>query len=136
VSAERVRLHFTWWHPLVKQDLSVPQQHQRLQFALNLTAQSINPVTIIVLNESYSVLGDDCRWRHSCKDEWNETAFVTKAKFPLSLMIWGVIGVNYKSGCFFCSQAGDSEEYQKIFFECELVNEMDRRSRRFQWYFM
>jgi hypothetical protein len=34
VSAERIRFGFSWRPPLVKQDLSAAQEHQRLQFAL------------------------------------------------------------------------------------------------------
>jgi hypothetical protein len=120
----------------VKQDLSAPQQHEGLQFALDLTVQNVNTVTIIFSDESRFVLEYGHRWRHLRKGEWNEIVFVTKTKFPLSLMTWGAIGVDGKSECFFCSHAVDSEECQKTFLASELVDEMNRRLGKFQWCFM
>jgi hypothetical protein len=52
VSAERIKLGFIWRPPFVKQDLTVAQQHQRVQFASNLTALAIDPTKIIFSGES------------------------------------------------------------------------------------
>jgi hypothetical protein len=85
VSVERIRLGFTWRPPPMKQDLSIAQEHQRLQFALDLTRMDLDPAKIIFSDESRFVLGDDNRWRHLQKGDWNETAFVTKTKIPVLL---------------------------------------------------
>jgi hypothetical protein len=89
ISHERIKLGFHWRQLLVKQDLSVMQQHQHLQFALDLTKKRIDANRIIFSDESRFVLGDDNRRRQLCRGDWNETAFVTKTEFPISLMIWG-----------------------------------------------
>jgi hypothetical protein len=52
VSAERIKLGFTWHPPLVRQDLTVAQQHQRLQFASDLPAVAIDSAKIIFSGES------------------------------------------------------------------------------------
>jgi hypothetical protein len=80
----------------VKQDLTVAQQHQRLQFASDLTALAIDSTMIIFSDESRFVLGDDHRWRHLRRGDWNETGFVRTTKVPKSVMIGGPIGVDYK----------------------------------------
>jgi transposase len=137
VSAERVRLGFLWRPPLVKQDLSTAQEHQRLQFASDvLNTVNFDAQKIIFSDESRFVLGDDHRWRHMRVGDWNETAFATKSKFPISVMIWGAIGEDYKSGCIFCSSGVDSEEYQSILQRSELVKDLDALHGRFKWFFM
>jgi hypothetical protein len=137
VSAERIRLGFHWRPPLVKQELTAAQEHQRVQFAMDIAEMRIDPAAIIFSDEPRFVLGDDNSWGHLRKGEWNETAFVTKTKFPISVMIWGAIGVGYKSGCIFCSNGVDSGEYQAIVLkESDLVTEMDGRVGKYRWYFM
>jgi hypothetical protein len=115
VSPERIRFGFIWRPPLVKQDLSIAQEHQRLQFALDLTSMNLDPAKIIIIfsNESRFVLGDDNHWRHLRKGDWNETAFVPKTKIPVGVTIWGAIVAQDRSRCFFCSNGADSDEYQR-----------------------
>jgi hypothetical protein len=73
VSAGRIRLGFTWRSPLVKQDLTIAEEHQRFQFANDLMAMAINPTKIIFSDEYRFVLGDDHHWRHLRRGEWNDT---------------------------------------------------------------
>jgi hypothetical protein len=67
---------FHWRPPNVKQELSVPQAFQRLQFAVDMQAG---------------------------RADWNDTALATEVKFPAYVMIWTAIGANHKLGCGFCS---------------------------------
>jgi transposase len=137
VGAERVRLGFVWRPPLVKQELSASQEHQRLQFALDvLSTSNLDTRKVIFSDKSRFVLGDNHKWRHIRRGEWNETAFATKTKFPISVMIWGAIGVGYKSGCIVCSDGVDAQEYQSILRKAALVEEVNRRYGTFQWFFM
>jgi transposase len=137
VSAERVRLGFLWRPPLVKQEMSVTQEHERLQFSTDvLMTANLDTTRIIFSDESRFVLGDNHEWRHIRRGDWNETAFVTKTKFPISVMIWGAIGVGYKSGCIFCSDGVDAQEYQAVLKKAELVEELNNRDGRFEWFFM
>jgi hypothetical protein len=57
-------------------------------------------------------------------------------KFPESVMIWGAIGLDYKSGCFHCSHAMDSDEYHSILLRSEFVENLNDRYGAFGWYFM
>jgi transposase len=137
VSAERCRLGFTWRPPLVKQDLDICQEHERLQYAIDvLSVARLDTTRVVFSDESRFVLGDDNRWRHIRRGDWNETAFVTKTKFPISVMIWGAIGVGYKSGCIQCSNGVDAEEYQAIVEKSNMIDEMNERYGPFQWFFM
>jgi hypothetical protein len=87
VSGERVRLGFTRRLPLVNQGLSVAQEHQRIQFALDIRHATLDSAPIVFSDESRFVLGDDRRGRHLRRGEWNEIAFVTQKKFPVPVMI-------------------------------------------------
>jgi hypothetical protein len=51
-------------------------------------------------------------------------------------MIWGAIGVDYKSGCFFYSGWIDSDEYQTILCKFQLIEVMNQRFGQHAWYFM
>jgi hypothetical protein len=136
ISLERERLGFHWRPPLHKQEVSIPQQFQRLQWCVDLRAMGLDPSKFVFSDESRFVLGDDHRWRHLRRGEWNETAFATHVKFPASVMIWGAIGANYKSGCVFCSNGVDQAEYQRIIESTTLVADMNARFGEMGWYFM
>jgi transposase len=127
VSIERNKLGFHWRSPLVKQEVSVPQQFQRFQFATDMRGENVDPARFIFSDESRFVLGDDHRWRHLRTGDWNETSFATRTKFPISVMIWGAIGVDYKSGCIFCSKGVDTDEYQSILKRSKFIEEMNTR---------
>jgi hypothetical protein len=64
LSDECIQLGFAWPPPLVEQDLTIAQEHQKLQFANDLMAMAIDPTKIIFSDESRFVLGDDHRWQH------------------------------------------------------------------------
>jgi hypothetical protein len=101
----------------LKQDLSSLQPHERLQFAVDLTAATalhLDASKIILLDEFRPVLRDENPWKHLRLREWNDTAFVTRGKLPASLMTCGTIGVSFKSGCLFCFDGADSGEYLRI----------------------
>jgi hypothetical protein len=58
VSAELIRLGFTWRHPLVRQDLTIAQEHQRLQFSNDLMAMAMDTMHLIAsLSNSESFRG-------------------------------------------------------------------------------
>jgi hypothetical protein len=66
------RTYLTWSCialPLVEQDLTIIQEHQKFQFANDLMAIAIDPMKITFSNESRFVLGDDHRWRHPRRGE-------------------------------------------------------------------
>jgi hypothetical protein len=86
VSAERIRLGFTWRPHLVKQELSVAQEHQRLQSTLDIRSAALDLASIVFSDESRFVHGDDRRWRHLRRGEWNETAFMAQKKIPGSVI--------------------------------------------------
>jgi hypothetical protein len=51
-------------------------------------------------------------------------------------MIWGAIGLNYKSGRIFCSDGIDADEYQGVLQRSGLVNDLDAHHGRFNWFHM
>jgi hypothetical protein len=136
VSEKRTELGFRWRPALVKQDLSIVQQFQRFQFAQDLQQSDVDQSRIVFSDESRFVLGDDNRWRHLRRGEWNHTAFATRQKFPISVMIWGAIGVGFKSGCTVCSQGVDAGEYQQILKDSGFIDRMNARCGVGNWWFM
>jgi hypothetical protein len=61
---------------------------------------------------------------------------MTQKKFPVSVMIWGAIGVGQESGCFFCSNGVDAGEDQSLMIHSRLVEDINERCGLHAWYFM
>ena len=51
-------------------------------------------------------------WRK--RDDFREEVCITYDKFPISCMVWGAIGYNFKSKLIFITDKLDASGYQKI----------------------
>jgi hypothetical protein len=78
-------------------------------------------------NESGFVLGDDKRWVWYGRGEENESAMHTIGKVPPSVMIFGVIGLGYKSKLLFVERTIDAEKYIHNLSELGFIEELDRK---------
>ena len=94
-------LNYKYKLPKHKQMLTPKQIADRVSFAYTLITMyysaEINLHDIIFSDESRFVLCDDRRWVWRRHGEDNITAYRETRKFPSSLMIYGAIGVDYKS---------------------------------------
>ena len=81
--------------------LTPQQKAARVSFAYSMLEifyqNAIDPSMIVFSDESRFVLGDDKRWVWRRRGSNVPSAFVSSDKFPPSIMIYGAIGVDYKS---------------------------------------
>ena len=112
--------------PKVKQELTEVQKTQRLEFCYWVLSHQEEVENAIFSDESRFQLGPDNRWRRIKRGVTNETCFVSRNKFPLSVMVWGAIGKGFRSKLVMCSNSEDSEEYVQILEKSDLISEADK----------
>ena len=78
-------------------------------------------------DESRFQKGLDYRWRRIKRGNWNETCFISKDKFTEGIMVWGAIGMNFRSDLVVCSNHEDSEEYKRILMNSQLIEKCDMK---------
>ena len=126
--------------PKHKQMLTPKQIADRVSFAYTLItmyySNDIELGSIIFSDESRFVLGDDKRWVWRRRGEYNPTSYKQTEKFPSSVMIYGAIGVNYKSTLVFVDGSIDSMQYQQNIIESGMFESMDTLKGRGNWIFM
>lgn len=62
-------------------------------------------------DESRFCMGNDRRWVWIRRGEFNEKAYVEKEKYPISIMVWGMIAFAYKSKLLFVENTLDACRY-------------------------
>jgi hypothetical protein len=65
-----------------------------------------------------------------------ETVTVTRQKFPLGVMVFGAIGLGFKSEIIRSSQGVDSSEYMEVVLICGLRERGNELFETNNWYFM
>ena len=63
-------------------------------------------------------------------------AFRKKTKFPEAVMVWGGIGLGYRTPLMVCSAGVDSTEYTRILTQSDLLCEMNAKYGESQWTLM
>jgi hypothetical protein len=82
---------------------------------------------INVSDESRFVREDDKRWVWYRRGEENESAIRPTQKFPPSIMIFAVIGRDYKSRLLFVEGMIDAEKYIENLLQLGFIEELDQR---------
>ena len=132
----RQRLGFVFRPPMVIQELTDDQIRSRIEFCRWVIENEEELPNIIFTDESRFQKGADNQWRRIRRGQWNESCFVTKEKFPFTVMVWGGIGVNYRSPLIECSKSVNSAEYRDILERSDMFNEMNNRYGRGKWTLM
>ena len=134
------KLKYQYKPPKHKQMLTPKQIADRVSFAYTMVSMfysnEIDLSCIVFSDESRFVLGDDKRWVWRRRGENNPTSFKKSEKFPGSVMIYGAIGVQYKSKLIFVDGTIDAAQYQQNLIESEMFEQMDSLKGRGQWIFM
>ena len=136
VARKRKALGFIYRPPMTIQALSEQQKQQRCEFCKWVLEHQNQIPNIVFSDESRFQKGPDNSWRRIKRGAWNETCFVQKEKFYNGIMLWGSIGLNFKSNLMMCSNKEDSEEYKKILLESEMIRKCDMKYGQFKWSFM
>ena len=90
---------------------------------------------IVFSDESRFVLGDNKRWVWRRYGERNPTTVVSQVKFPPSIMIYAVIGVDYKSQLIIVDGSIDSQKYIQNIQSSQMIEDLDNVYGRGNWIF-
>lgn len=81
-------------------------------------------------------MGDDKQWIWRRYGENNPTSIVATQKFPPAVMIFGAIGIDYKSELVIVETTINSDVYQNILIQSKMIEKMDSLKGRGKWTFM
>ena len=102
---------FEYVPPKVMADLTPEQIQKRITFGYSLYESEIDFRSILFLDEFKMSLHPDNRnvWRK--KGSQNPNIYLAQKKFDQSVMVFGLIGINFKSKLVFSTISIDSEQY-------------------------
>lgn len=132
----RQRLGFVFRPPMVIQELNDAQISARIEFCRWIVENKDEVPNIVFTDESRFQKGAENQWRRIRRGQWNETCFTTKEKFPLTVMVWGAIGHDYRSPLMECSNSVNAAEYVNILDKSDMLSEMNERHGRGKWTLM
>ena len=115
------------------------QKINRVSFAHTLLEMhskgNIDLNSIIFSDESRFIQGDDRQWVWRRYGERNETAMSRREKFPKSIMIYGAIGIDYKSTLVIVESSIDSDQYMSNILNSGMIDELDSNRGKGMWIF-
>ena len=132
----RHMLHFDYKPPKHRQFLSEEQKFQRVQFANSVLCSDFDFDRIIFSDESRFCLGPDNAFRWYRRGENTPDCFDETVKYDVSVMVYGAIGIGYKSKLVFCSDGVDNQEYRQILDQSEMFQVLDARYGAGNYVFM
>lgn len=111
-----------WYGPMINEPkLSEDQKVMRMNFAYTILKNNIDPTLIGFSDESRFQM-DSNRigvWHHLKR--YNPLCVNTKAKYSPSIMIWAMIGQNYKSDIIFIEKTMNKEVYLNKIINTEII---------------
>ena len=137
IRRERLKHGFVFGPPLHSQLLTQKQIDKRIAFCRKILDEQSDIIPIIVFsNESRFVLGSDKRWVWKRRGDQMPSSTVQQQKFPSSVMVFAVIGVNFKSKLLIVEGSIDSDRYIQNLEELNFYDELDKIHGTFNWVFM
>jgi transposase len=131
----RNKMGFHFQPPRHSQVLEPRHKEERREFCDRQLSQPQYLPTIHFSDESRFVLGDDKRWIWYRRGEENDSAFHHKQKFPPALMIFAVIGVDYKSRLLFVHGNINADKYIENLEALGFIEELDQKHGPLEWIF-
>ena len=108
----------------MRQMLEERHKRARVQFAgWMLISERI--VNLIFSDESRFCLTSDRRWVWKRRGDYNDKFFADKERFPLAIMIFGAIGLSFKSKLIICEDSIDAARYVRNLEESEVFERAD-----------
>ena len=121
----RNKLGFKWRHPYHTQKLTPDHVAQRLQFCKEMLARmdeaSAKEFNVVFSDESRFCMQPDSSWVRVRPGQWNATATIATVKYPVGVMVWGVIGRGLKPQLVRMSKHLDAREYRGAVLGCGLA---------------
>jgi transposase len=135
VDVKRKLMGFGYQPPRHTQELKPEHKEYRVEFCDQMCNNPDWLPLIHFSDESRFVLGDDKRWVWYRRGEENESATHTTRKFPPAVMIFGVIGIGYKSKLLFVDGTIDTDRYIDNLAELGFIEELDQLHGTLEWIF-
>jgi transposase len=109
----------------MRQTLDEEQKQTRLDFAYTVLSSSVSFDTIIFSDESRICLGPDNRfiWRRYSDND--DSVFSENSKFPPGTLVWGAIGMNYKSPLVLVHGSINSQDYIRILKQSRIFRNLN-----------
>ena len=80
--------------------------------------------------ESRFILGDDKRWVWRRRGENNSSISSKEEKYPPSIMVYGAIGVNYKSKLVIVPGSIDSCKYKQNIIDSDMIDVLNETKEK------
>lgn len=102
------------------------QIEARLFFSNSVIAHKIDTDKIIFSDESRFCLTNDGIWRWYRKNEKTNDIYDEKNKYQQGIMVFGAIGLNYKSKLIVCEKTVDEIEYRRLINDSQIENDLNQ----------
>lgn len=129
---QRKKMGLEFKPPKIRQSLNEQQKQYRVLFANSVLRSGLDLTKIIFSDESRFSLRPDHSLIWYRRGEKDDQCFWEHEKFTSGIMVYGAIGLNYKSKLIACSNGVDAVEYREILEKSEMFNDRDSDS----YYFM
>ncbi len=127
INRRRHQLGFSYKPPKVKQRLTEIQKENRKKFAYSMLNSNIDFDRLIFSDESRFCLDSDNQLRWLRKGDTDDGCFALQDKFTCSVMVFGAIGIDYKSKLVVCSGNVDAVEYRDIITKSGLYTDLNTK---------
>jgi transposase len=131
----RQQLRFKYRPPRHNQMLTSRHVAERIAFCEKMLSMKEISTKIHFSDESRVVLGDDKGWIWYRAGEDNPNASVSSKKFPESLMVFAVIGVDFKSDLLVVQGTIDTDQYLQNIEQLAFIEALDEKHGPFGWIF-
>lgn len=133
---KRIALGFIYKPPKIRQKLNDNHRHKRVIFAHSALESQFDFRNLIFSDESRFCMTPDnmCIWYR--KNERDDTVFCEKEKFRESIMIYGAIGLGYKSKLVFCNEGIDAAGYRSVIDKSEMEQDLNAKYGAGNYIFM
>lgn len=121
------KLRFEYKPPKIRQFLNPQQIYNRVLFSHSMLASSIDFTKLVFSDESRFCILNDGQFKWFRKGEIQENVFQDKTKFTAGIMVFGVIGQDYKSKLVISQNSIDDVQYRKNIKESGMCEDLDAR---------
>ena len=133
---KRKELGFNYKPPKIRQALNEQQIENRLKFAYSVLNSPLDYTRLVFSDESRFCLGSDNQWRWYRRGDDDDQVFAEVEKFSSSIMVYGAIGLDYKSKLVICEKTLDALEYRNVINKSQMKNDLDEKYGEGQYIFM
>ena len=136
VRRARIALKFEFRPPKICQELTEDQIALRLEFCRWVLGNQEQLNNLIFSDESRFERCPDNGWRRIRRGTWNDNCFCRQTKFPQGVMVWGAVGVGFRTPLIQCSKGVGADEYIDIIERSNMIRECNAKFGQGNWVFV